>query len=471
MYAVRALCRSHPNLDSLALAKLAPIAAAGHTAHLVLFIADNTDRWIAGQEEPPQFVIRSRLATTMSWTQIQEHVADPAVRRLLAGHHRAGQIVTAHLVGLAEGMIRRIVRQVRTREFARTVVADLSDMLNTGRAAVAQGIWAYDPARPSGAHYLRAWIEEHVKRDLTGLTYQVSVPARTHARFLRMAGMRATLAEQLGREPTDTELLAQPDAVFTQADIDDERRTRMRRRHTGLGMPSLMRGVRSSEVGASEVLLLRPAFHDRSDTRSEDWEEEALQRVDDRGGVATSGWRVLLDSLQLGPAQRDIIARSLGLPPHEHLPESERTERAIGAQFGLGRGVVHNILTTLRNEMSQPGGRIHHLVAGLNDEDLEGLGLQPFARLLGPLQEAESPPRPIPVMLTKPLRHNRSVTPTRRRGLLVRYECHGPCGWAGYERASGPRFVLPKVPCPDCGNGAVAVQHRKVGQSIGREAG
>ncbi|MCO1580456.1 hypothetical protein M8C13_32355 [Crossiella sp. SN42] len=475
--AVRALCRRHTGLTALALAELAPIAADGHVAHLILFIAAHAGEWTAGHSSPPSFVARSRLAATMTWAQAEEYAADPAVHARLEGHRAAGEIATTHLVGLAEGMIRRIVRQQRLREAARTTVIDVQDMLNTGRAAVAQGVWAYDPSRPSGAHYLRAWIEEHVKRDLAGLTYQVTLPARTYGRFLRIAAVNAALYEQLGRPPTDAEVLARHDGAFTQADLDDERQTRMRRRHTGLGLGSLVLGssTRLRESDSVEVPLLHLATQDRSDHQPDDWEEEVLQQVTNTASLATSGWRVALDVLQLGQVQREIVARSVGLPPYEQLPDTERSERAVATQLGIKRCAVHDLLTAVRAELRTPGGRLHHLVAQLTDEDLEGMGLQCFAEILGPLPPTTPPPGPVPQIFTKSLPHKQDRALVTILGhphrLLVRYECRGSCRWAGYETALASRFVLPWLRCPDCGADAEAVRHRSASVATGGEAG
>ncbi|MBP2477684.1 hypothetical protein JOF53_006556 [Crossiella equi] len=470
---VRAMCRRHTGLTAAALAELAPVAAAGHTAHLLLHIAEHAPDWAAGRGTPPQFITRSRALAGVGWDQAAAQVALPGEAERLAAYRRVGEIATTHLVGLAEAMIRHIIRQMRLRQSAQTAVLDVEDMLATGRAAVAQGIWAYDPARPSGAHYLRTWIEEHVKRDLAGAAYQVSLPTRVRARFLRIAGVRASLADRLGREPTDAELLARPDAGFTQRDLDEERQTRPRRGRTGLGLQAASHnnGALYSGVELSEVRRVRPATYDPTDPQNDVIEDRVLQHHDEHNGPATSGWRAALEVLQLGRIQREIVARSLGLAPFENLPQTERTERMVAAAVGLKRSTVHDVLSALRTEMNRPGGRLHHLLAMLSTEDREGLGLQSFQQLLGPLEDA-NPPGPAPVILTKALPHNLpSPVPSdaiRRRGLLVRYECtRRRCGWAGYEHSLHRRFTLRRIRCPDCGNTAHACQHRRVGEGVG----
>ncbi|WHT22644.1 hypothetical protein N8J89_16730 [Crossiella sp. CA-258035] len=473
--AVHQLCRRHTGLTAAALAELAPIATNGHNAHLVLFMAQHADKWAEGDGAPPLFLTRSAVAAVLTADDAVAHVADPAVRRRLEAHRRAGEHATAYLVGLAEGMIRHAVSQLRLRESAKTTVVDAADLLNTARAAVAQGVWAYDPDKPSGAHYLRPWIEEHIRRDLGGQTYQVSIPARTHNRFLRIAAIHGVLCQQLGREPTDAEILARPDAAFTQADLELERETRPRRQHTGLGLGSTEHprfGYRPSDE-LDFRSLPTPVTHDRADISAE-LADLVVTELDNATDFVTSGWRAALTVLQLGPLQKEIIARAVGLPPHEHLPESERSERAIAAALDLTRSTVHEVLTALRAELGKPGGRLHHLLTRLNEEDRQGLGLQPFATFLGQLSTAAPPPGPAPRVLTKALPRSQSTgnrcTPVRSVQ-MVRYECTTEgCGWAGYERAPGRRLVLPRIRCPDCGRIAELTRGRVVVETLGGEA-
>ncbi|GAA2831127.1 hypothetical protein [Crossiella cryophila] len=445
---IRQLCAAHTSLDIDALTALAPIAADGHRAHLVLHIAAHCQDWIAGRSTPPEFITLSKHAKGLNWDAARHSADDPAQRAELELRRSIGEVATTHLVRLAEPLVQRVVRQLMHRTASRTAVLDTGDMLNVARLAVTQGIWAYDPARCSGPYYLRRWIEEHAHRNAAPVMYQVSVPTRTHRKFVRLAAVRATLASQLNREPTHGELLAHPDSGFTQADLDDERATRPRRCRTGAGLnPGLPEDL------SAEIDPMVPATHDRADSQPNDVETEVIDKLGEQRQLAAVGWRAAVQILQLGEQQTEILARHAGLPPHESLSESQRSEDTIAAHLGLPAAMVHEVLMEIRCQLSFTAGRLHHILGRLSTEDIEQLELVTFQRYLGPLPADSPPPSPLPRLLTMPLptglpqprTEDRSNQPTP----VSRYLC-GHCGWRGHERARQPRFVLRQLRCPDC---------------------
>lgn len=348
---VIAECERHHRLDRGALTALAPTATDGHVAHLVLYSATHSQRWLNGTASPPPFVTRTK--TGCNWTRSQGRIDSPQMRSRLTLRARAGSLATSHLVTLAEPMIRHVVRALHCCHRPTSVVGR-EDMLNVARAAVAQGIWAFEPSSQSGPYYLRAWIEEHVRRDIAAVACPVSLPTRTHRRFLRIIAIRATLTEQLGRPPTDQEILAH--GGVSQGDIDDERTTR-RARSAG----------RFGESATSDVI-------DETTSRY-------LSAVETRVNARAPGWRIVLESLHLSAQQLDIIARHVGLPPYEHLDPRKRTERSIAGDLGLTRSRVRATLAALRG-LADPGTRLHQQLQTLSTDDLEGLGLQTFANFL-----------------------------------------------------------------------------------------
>ncbi|WP_424187622.1 hypothetical protein ACOBQX_07445 [Actinokineospora sp. G85] len=194
-------CERHRRLDRAALTALAPTAADGRRAHLAL--------------------------------RLDPGGGTPALR----ARRWAGQAATTRLIVLAEPLTLGTVAALRASWRARTAVAGAEDMVAVARAAVAQGVWAYDPDRGSGPDYLRMWIAEHVKRHLAAVAYPVTVPARAHRRFLRIAATRARLASELGRPPEDGDILRCAGQAVTQADLDDERRTRPARAPVATVLP------------------------------------------------------------------------------------------------------------------------------------------------------------------------------------------------------------------------------------------
>lgn len=348
-------CARHNRLDLRALAALAPTAADGHAAHLVLYSAEHADRWRTGASTPPSFVTRTK--TGCHWAEASRQAASPQARYRLARRSRAGAIATGHLVTLAEPMIRRVVRDVWPC-CGSTAVVGIEDMLNVARAAVTQGIWAYDPASLSGPGYLRAWIEEHIKREVSALACPVTLPARAHRRFQRITAIRCALFEQLGRVPTDQEILAH--GGVSQPDLDDERATRQAR-------------ARLSQLEDAEATVVDESAH------------RTFAAVESPSDAAHAGWRIALDTLRLDDRQLDIIARHAGLPPHECLDPADRSERSIASTLDIPRSAVRRVLTAMRAAVTATNGPFHRMLDQLSPDDREGLGLQRFAQLLASL--------------------------------------------------------------------------------------
>ncbi|GAA2843187.1 hypothetical protein [Crossiella cryophila] len=445
---VRRLCSEHDELNRDALTALAPIAADGHRAHLVLYIAAHAADWRAGRGKPPGFVTFSKHTKDLDWDLAEQAADDPVQRAELHLLRKAGDYATAHLVQLAEPLIGLVTRQLTRPMANRTTVVDLGDLRNVGRAAVAQGIWAYDPDRSSGPHYLRQWIEEHIRRELAPAQYQVSLPTRAYLKFQRISAIRSTLAEQHGQEPADTELLAHPDANFTQCDLDNERATRPRRCRTGLGL-NLHTGDGVPAISEAAPL----ATHDRTDPEPDDPETQVLNTLAESPTTSVVGWRAAAQILQLGAQQSEILAQRFGLPPHDSLNDAGRSEQSIATRMDLEQATIHVVLLEIQHQLAAPGGRLHHVLNQLPADAVEELDLVNFKQALGDFPTDARPPGPMPRVLTMSLPIDLPVPRAEdqhdKQVLVVRYLCWH-CGWTGRETAWQRRFVLPQLLCPDC---------------------
>ena len=349
---LKAECERHSRLTGEALASLAPTAADGHVAHMTLYIASNVARWRVGVERPPRFITHSKLGPAIDWSEAERRAANPRQRATLHQRREAGQIATTHLVGLAEPMISRVVRQLAGRSYGQSTVVDLDDMFSAGRSGVAQGVWAYAPSGMKSPQYLVAWIEERIKREVLGHTYAVTVPVARRRRHLQVAAARAALAERLGREPADDEVLDSPFGVgLDRGDLEDERATRCVRQ-------------RSVPVAVADSVA-DPAA------------EVLPERADEE-----SGWQYVVKRLPLNPVEVDLVLQYSGLPPYDALDGSERTAPAIARRTGTTRHAVHGALRRARRHLATPGGAFHRHLLQLSDEDREGLGLADFLRVL-----------------------------------------------------------------------------------------
>jgi hypothetical protein len=345
-------CKLHSRLTADALAALAPTAADGHVAHMILYVASHVALWRRGVEHPPRFITHSKLGAAIAWPKAERQAADPAQRAVLLSRRAAGQTATTHLVGLAEPMIARVVRRLAARSYGQSAVVDLDDMFSAARSGVAQGVWAYSPSTATGPHYLLTWIEERIKREILGQTYVVTVPVASRRRHLQVAAARAALAERIGREPTDDELLISPFGIgLDRRDLDDERDTRHLRQRA---LPEMVAGDVADPT--QEVLP---------------------ERTD-----AEPGWRHVIQQLPLNTTELDLIMQYSGLPPYDVLDEAERSAPAIARRAGTTRHAVHGALRRARRHLTAPGGSFHRHLLLLSAEDREGLGLGDFLRAM-----------------------------------------------------------------------------------------
>lgn len=349
---LRAECKMHSRLTAEALAALAPTAADGHVAHLTLYVARHASLWRDGVEGPPRFVTHSKLGAAIAWSEAERQAADPREQAALRDRRAAGQIATTYLVGLAEPMISRVVRQLAGRSYGPNAVVDLDDMFSAARSGVAQGVWAYSSSVAKGPQYLLAWIEERIKREMLGQTYVVSVPVARRRRHLQVAAARAALSERLGREPADDELLDSPFGIgLNRGDVEDERGTRRVRHRTFLD--------------AVVDVVADPA------------EEVLPERAN-----GDPGWCQVIQQLPLNTTDVDLVLQYSGLPPYDMLDETERSAPAIARRTGTTRHAVHGALRRARRHLTAPGGAFHRHLLLLSDEDREGLGLAEFLRAL-----------------------------------------------------------------------------------------
>ncbi|MGW5049730.1 hypothetical protein [Actinokineospora sp. NPDC004072] len=339
------VCERHHRLSREALIDLAPTAGDGHLAHLHLFAAS---RGVRRSDPLPGFLARGKQAEALNWDDVARLRVDGGLRARFEVRRDAGGIATTHLVQLAEPMIRcRVQRHVDSQHVAGVI--DAEDLVNAARLAVAQGVWAYEPATAAGPWFLIQRIDEGIKRELLPACPGISIPHRAERRFRRIAAIRNRLRDSLGREPDDEEILASSGGALTRADLALDHRTRPAR--------------------------LRPFVveHGREHLVAE------LPPEVDRGRV---GWREVVRVLRFDPIAVDVISRVAALPPYEDLAPEDRSERAVAETTGTTRAAVRSALRRVRRRAADDAEQLRLYLRGLSDDDREGLGLQCFARRL-----------------------------------------------------------------------------------------
>jgi DNA-directed RNA polymerase specialized sigma subunit len=350
MAAVRRTCERHATLTGQALLDLAAWAAAGHLAHLHLYAADQQ---LGPSSALPTFLARGAQSAGLRWDMVVRLRADLRLRREFENRHHVGNVATAHLVALAEPMILCAVRRM-LRSGPRSTVVGVDDLVNVGRTAVAQGAWAFDPTAGEGVGYLVQRIDEALKRELLSTGSSLSVSHRAERIFRRVHAIRNRLRDDLGREPSDSEMIEASQGALTADELELERRTRVTRQR-----------VRQLDPGIDELA---------------DAQRHALpEEVADRG---VPGWQLVVSELGLDGRSVEILSRLAALPPFAGEEEETLSERRVADVLGISRSAVRSAVRGARRAFVDESGRGRALLRTLGPDEREGLGLQSFVQAL-----------------------------------------------------------------------------------------
>ena len=289
-----------------------------------------------------------------------------------------------------------LVKHLAQREYQRrqnwNTKNTFDDLFQEGMFGLLLGLNKYNPAgaQTSPTNYLGQWVLTTMKRNAEGLDNDFGVPYDAAERFRRIRALRSRLAGELGREPTDAEMVkawddpvyvggrkigrvqkapTKPGKGLTLAQLAEERQMRTR---VG-GMRNLATPGSPDPDGPVQDLA-RPLIEE---THTGDASEPVVER-----GIQQGLARLLaatLDEMRLPDVQREIVARRWGLPPHG----CEESARDISRRMGLHRERVGKVIEAFGQEMARPGGAFHKICSALSGGELADLRLDWVVTSLG----------------------------------------------------------------------------------------
>ena len=176
--------------------------------------------------------------------------------------------------------------------------------------------------------------------------------------------------------------------------------------------------------------------------------------------------RLMLEAFNLmglPMAQREVISRRYGLPPHE----KEQSVRDISRDMNLYRDKVSKVIDAFTAEMARPGGAFHRACGHWSEEDLADLGLGWTVSVLGRLDDVPPAQRStsLPAVLTSALgqRSNTPAPPEVSPNSLAagqvcaQFMCDYH-GW-GFVAVYHKRSEVPQErACPQCGRASALVR-------------
>jgi DNA-directed RNA polymerase sigma subunit (sigma70/sigma32) len=342
------------------------------------------------------------------------------------------------------------------------------DLVQEGMIGFIRGLSAFnlDVPMKSPTNYLGQWIQTEMRRNSEALDNDFEVAFDAAERFRRIRAVRARLSSELGREPTDAEMMAASEQTgqgndpklgrlnkdprrtpkrFTQAQLDEERDFRTRvGSSTRLGAPRFT----TEDSAASDLSdMARPLAGELM----EDASHQALLDAQDDGLALVISHTMTL--MNLPGDQRELISRRYGLSPHA----TEQSIRDISRAMSLHRETVSGVLEAFTSEMTRIGGAFHRVCAQMDEATLADLGLSWTVSALGaaPATWLED----VPAALTDPLPKKRRTAsappppPPSVKAFLAQFLCefHNR-SFNGYYQKSVD--VPDERDCPWCGRPA-----------------
>lgn len=330
----------------------------------------------------------------------EEGATDRTEERELRKAVREGERAKEKLVLMALPLIKSLAHKEYRRRQAWGSRITFEDIVSEGLGGFIRGIYAYNPEgnHKSATNYLGQWIITDMKRNVEELDHDFSVPYEAIERQRKIRAIRSRLTSELGREPTDQEIiddaakgmpygdsmLGKVDKsqaagsrrrVITQKHIDEERDMF---RRTGAVLPSeqLMSDTDGSSMSTLEALSAKSITANDSNRA---WTHEAndapasVEAVEDREVKERLSQLIeqAFDLIGVGRVQREVIRRRFGLMPYEE----EQKVRDIALHTRVPKHKVSRIVTLFAAEMSNPGGAFHKLVSEMGEDDADSLGM------------------------------------------------------------------------------------------------
>lgn len=385
-----------------------------------------------------------------------------AARRRLEAAVAAGEPAKEALLAMGVPLVKSLVDKEFRRRAAWQSQVTFEDLFQDGILGYLRALLSYDASRDykSPTNYLGQWIITEMRRSAETMDNDFEVAGETADRFRRIRAVRSRLAGELGREPTDEEIVA------GSAEVDPTRRSTMGRVARG-GAPT---PVTLAQVAEEREARHRVGYTHRIVSAMDDTGHHATVSVDRAVPVTgetpfdgpvtlveqsvQDGLTVLLDAamdlLGMPMLQKDIIRRRFGLSPHQVEQSARDAARAVGVTVA----VVNDVVAAFQAHMATPGGAFHRVCSALSGEELIDHSLGWVITVLGPYSSAPKTPTPPDAILVSPLprRSAAAALPAgslNTEGVFAQFACpfHGRTFVGVYRYL---RDVPDTRACPSC---------------------
>lgn len=380
-----------------------------------------------------------------------------------------GEYATERITLISMPLIKSLAKKEHRRRESWNTRVSLEDIVSEGLSGLLRGIRAYDVngAQTSPTNYLGQWITTDMRRNSEATEHDFSIPYEAMERHRKIRAIRSRLSGELGREPTDQEIVdAAADTSYTDGNmmgrvnkqrstsnrraltvkhVEEERRLRTR---TGVMSSTTVTDSGDEHSSVAEMV----AFHVTDDTHD--------TSVDIEEAGARAAMSALIEDsfnvMQVGRVQRDVIRRRFGLTPYE----DEQTIKDIVVGSGIPKYKVNRILGAYSSEMTVKNGHFHELISRMSADDIESINMGWVLSTLGQF----SPP--VKNLVSKDLTEILSIKQERTqvrmtqntagRGVIAYFQCeYHQNEFSGTYQSEAD--VPPTRVCPQCNRSGARV--------------
>lgn len=305
----------------------------------------------------------------------------------------------------------------------------LDDIVQEGMAGLIRGFHTYNPNTPqkSATNYLGQWATTQMRRGLESMDHSFTVPHESMERQRKIRAIRSRLENELGRKPTDEEIVEA--ARDSKGQYGDKKMGRLKK----ITSQSKSRDItidhvkeeRKLSARTGNVLPTERSFADddnpvetmdisNSESISTESQTTTVDDINDRAGQASLSKLIedTISSINMPETQRIIIRMKYGLPPYEE----ENTLKSIITATNAPKHRVRQVLEAFTQELTTPQSAFHYQTSIIH-EDLHTIGIGWVVNTLGTYDSTMPVNRPQKA-LTEPIQRSRARTrPTMPAGV------------------------------------------------------
>lgn len=335
----------------------------------------------------------------------EPHISDQERVELLRAI-KDGEYAKERLVIISMPLVKTLAYNEFKRRQSWDSRVSLEDILSEGMSGLMRGIRAYDVngAHKSPTNYLGQWIITDMRRNTESMDHDFSIPYEAIERHRKIRAIRSRLTLELGREPTDEEIIegSKDEAHMRNKKMGRSADKKQEQKESG----AVSRRVLTAKHIEEERMMYARTGAFQSTSITDNGEERNLAQDSiakaispeekeelpqdfhsdiDNQEIRKSLSNLIESSMSLmgmGDVQRDIVRRKFGISPYT----DEETIKSIVVNSGIPKHRVTRIITAYSAAMCQKNGAFHKMLWDYGYDEAESLGLGWLFSQLGEFQ-------------------------------------------------------------------------------------